>query len=239
MSIYKCLACQHLGTNGSICVNCGASCVILESDKPAVHEPRSPARGLAGVPKRKFVRVKATLAQAVGGKIPTCGLILVTGPAGKGKSTLVAELGIELERANHTMVVLDAEMGDELAAELWTRAGASRAERAKLRRINGEETEWSAALEEAERQHASVIVIDSINEWGNLAGREVVLADIRRNGPLATRLLVIAIAHYARAGHLLGGVSADHRCDALITVEAERIWQEKCTWHGPDEIARE
>jgi predicted ATP-dependent serine protease len=165
-------------------------------------------------------------------------LIVVTGPAGSGKSTLVSELGLQLERAGLRMVVLDAEMGDELATATWTRGGATKAERMGLRRITGEETEWSDALREAVRLQASVVVVDSIDEWGDLAGRDVVLADLRRNGPIATTRLVIAIAHFARDGHLFGTVKTDHRADAVVIVEPERISQTKCTWHPRCAMAR-
>ena len=221
-------------------------------DQPAGERPpaarRHPqdklARGLSDDAQREFVHVQAELLGVLDGRVPRTGLIVVTGPAGSGKSTLVSELGLQLERAGERMVVLDAEMGDELATATWTRGGATKAERMGLRRIasedaeTGEEIEWSHALQEAVRLQASVLVVDSLDEWGDLAGRDVVLADLRRNGPIATTRLVIAIAHFARDGHLFGTVKTDHRADAVVIVEPERISQNKCTWHPRCEMAR-
>lgn len=211
---------------------------MLENDKPTNREGKPRARGLADVTPREFVRVKAELATVMDGRVPTQGLILVTGPAGAGKSTLVAELALELERSKQRVVIIDAEMGDELAAELWTRAGATRRELAGLRRITDDDCGWSDALREAQRLRANVLVVDSVDEWSELAGRDAVLADIRRKGPLAAQMLILAIAHFAREGHLFGTVKADHRGDAVVIVEPEKISQRKCTWAARAERAR-
>ncbi len=228
-----------------MCTNCGGQALVLCQDEPEKRtrhdehgQTRARARGLPENAKREFVKIDCELGSVVGNKLPTKGLVLVTGPAGSGKSTLAAEACLQLGRSNHRFCVLDAEMGDELATATWKRAGASRSERSKMKRISGEESEWSEALAEAQRLHASVLLIDSLDEWGEMSGRDVVLGDIRRNGPLATNLLVIAIAHFAREGHLLGSVKADHRADAVVIVEPERIYQNKCTWHPRTERAR-
>lgn len=242
MARYECLRCEHKGKNPAFCLECGAECVILVGDKPEsreVDETTGPVpMGLSPDAKREFVHGDATLLRVLGGKVPTHGLIFVSGPAGAGKSTLVAELAIRLERAKRRLFVLDAEMDEDVAADVWRRAGATKREMAQLRRITDENCVWNEALRAAVENRADVILVDSVDEWGGGQADDEVLKDIRRNGPIAKRSLVLAIAHFAREGHLFGTVKRDHRADAIVIVEPERIYQNKCTWAPRAEIER-
>lgn len=240
MSKFECLRCHHHGNNPAFCIECNAECVIrvdseVDDAKPGQTTGPRP-QGLSLQHKQEFVPVDGPLGAVLGAKVPVSGLIFVTGPAGAGKSTLVANLAIQLERAGRRLFVLDAEMDDNTANNVWRRGGATKSERARLRRITDEDCKWTEALDAAVKRHADVILVDSVDEWGEGGGD--VLKDIRRNGPVAKRALVIAIAHFAREGHLFGSVKRDHRANAIVIVEPERIYQNKCTWAPRAEIER-
>lgn len=240
-----CIGCGKLAPMLVQCLDCGSTLLAPggASNETAKNATRPRAHSLADVDEWEFHEVSAQLLACCEARVPLTSSIIVTGPAGVGKSTEVAALVLEWVRAGRKSLVLDAEMGKALAKNTFVRAGAKGADLAKIKRVcpgvDGIET-FGDACEIVETNRPELVVVDSIDEWERYAegGREEVTQTIGRLGQWAQERIVISIAHYAREGHVFGSVKADHRADTVLTVEGEEIWQKKCTWAPPGKCRR-
>lgn len=232
-----CIACENRQRAGVECLACGAT-VLCEDAPPVEPQGASPrGRRLDRVKSREYIATSAELARATAGKWPRRGVVVVSGPGGAGKSTLVAAAALDLMRKGLSVAALDAEMGAELAAYTWKRAGASRAELRALTRLEPDDGPWSE-LRDAAGAH-DVVVVDSLHEWLEVAGKDGTVGDdCGRRGVLARTSLVFVIAHYAKAGHVHGSVKTNHRGDAVIIVTDDAIEAQKCTWAPKASVKR-
>lgn len=195
---------------------------------------------LGKVERRARVRIVAPIAQACGGYLTERGLILVTGPAGVGKSTEVARLVVKLGALGKTHVIMDREMEADLCADVYTRAGASPAFVESVRRVENAR-DWGKAFQLVEATLPDVVVVDSLDRWAE--GSERTRGEIMRDladpeTGLKTKALVIVVAQWARAGHVKGSTNADHGADAVVIITKRTIKQDKCRWNPPKSIKR-
>lgn len=217
----RCIACGQIQGAQLECIACGAK--ALEKCPPKAQQNRAVKWTEA---TRELVKTRSPLFEATGGVVPTTGVVILSGPAGAGKSTLAAEFVLEMQRDGMRPAhALDAEMSDALANSTWRRAGGRPRELNRLERKTPEDGTWREIVKGIE---GGVVLVDSLHEWQRL-DRQVV-DDCNRRSELATRALVVVIAHYAKAGRVYGDVTAEFRADAVIIVERERITVQKCTW---------
>lgn len=218
----KCIACGHEQGGGLECFRCPSTALELVpcTEAPAAKEVPW-YRG-----KRSYLEIDSPLVAGCGGKVPERGVIVVTGPGGAGKTSLVVKAMLELRRMGKTLGALDAEMGDELANYTYRRAGATTRDLRAIRRRTDEQGHWSKLVDALD---VDVVLVDSLHEWIEHSGN-VVRLDCGRKGRLAKRSLVFVVAHFARAGHVKGSTTTDHRGDAMIIVDHEQIEVQKCTW---------
>lgn len=234
----RCTGCKQVSPDQALeCLFCGRDALLPRDATERADASGAHPIGVAKPSER--LRVDVPLAAVCGGEWEVGSVTIVTGRAGGGKSTEVARLARALGRG---VAWLDAEMSPARALEVWARAGADPAELLTKRTLRIPSERFRSAVSEVTAAHR-VVVIDSLDAWTKRTkqrgeeGRELVLKRARK---WATQgRIVVVIAHYARKGHLRGTTTADHEAEAVIHVEPTKIWQEKCRWAPPCEVARQ
>lgn len=191
---------------------------------------------LENIERRPRVRVPGTMiTDACGGELFAFGVVVVTGPAGAGKSTENAHVALKLKKLGWEVVILDAEMAGDLCKEVFERAGASHDDLAAIKRV--ETREWEAAKARVTAAPRTLVIVDSLDNFakGREAQRRRIVADCEE---LAKQCLVFVVAHWAKKGGPKGSTWTGHAVDCVVTVQQTRVWQEKCRWAPPCEVRR-
>ncbi len=235
MEIFQCPACRAKQPSKLQCLQCGKDGPLPPVVATAAKDEVA-VTTLSDIERRKRVKLPGPLISEVcGGELFLYGTIVVTGPAGAGKSTLNAHVALELRRKAWKVKVLDAEMEGDLCKEVFERAGATKDELATIERVGTRD--WAAALAKVAPAPNMLVLVDSIDAFaqGSERRRKQILADCEE---LAKKCLVMLVAHWSKKGGLKGSTWTGHAVDCVVTVQPTRVWQEKCRWAPPAEVRR-
>ncbi len=232
----SCRGCGRRGNAGeAICTPCGGELEDV-GDLVDGDDARASVVTLGAelvdidLPAPELLRLESPIAAALGG-MERAALVLVHGEPGAGKSTELARLANELQRAGGEAIVwLDAEMSPARYAAIFRRVGA----RATVPRVPF--GPWRAVLALPVVRAASVVIVDSLDAWAKRDAEEMREA-LRA---LALRgALVLALRHINADGRAVGPREHAHMCDAEAAVTPTHvIGGPKCRWNLGRTVAR-
>jgi predicted ATP-dependent serine protease len=230
---------------GPHCPHCGEEAVVFlggEEDEGAappdgvdegaeLEDDEEPfeVEDLDGVEPLRLTPCTAPLVAPLGGVPSTGAVVLLTGVPGAGKSTEAVRLAVELGEAP---IYCDREMMRAQCAALFERVNAPASFVRQTKRITGGTWRQAFAYAAEARQGggARILIVDSLHEWAGELESERKALMMRARRLADAGLLVVVIAHYARAGHVSGGRGSEHRADAVLVVRHDEIEISKCRW---------
>ena len=224
---FVCSACgQRLAQWAGRCPGCEAWGTVLES---ATRAPGRQGGSVAPVPlgtSRDEARIRTGvpgLDRVLGGGLVPGSVVLIAGPPGIGKSTLVLQLLGLLARSTPCLLT----SGEESRAQV-----AGRAERLGL---GGDGVEFApgreldAVLDAARASRPAVLAVDSIQTLRDTTGSQLpggvtqvrMCTDALVGLAKAQGVAVILTGHVTKAGDLAGPRALEHAVDVVLTFEGD------------------
>jgi DNA repair protein RadA/Sms len=220
MVTYRCSACQSLShLFGLSCATCGAWGSI---ERSIVRTPRRAAVALAEVEAGPCHRLRSNIPAIdglLGGGFVPGSSVLLAGPPGAGKSTLVLEL------ARSCALVTLYVTGEESLGQLKVRAERIGARPARLFLL--EETDVRAVLAQAQATGAMLVAVDSVQTLrapglGAAPGSPTQLRECvatLREGVRATGSVLLLVGQVTKGGALAGPRAVEHAVDVVLQLE--------------------
>jgi len=239
---FVCQECGYLSPGWlGRCPVCGTWNSIVEQSPKAAGSPPSGkaravvpeealpvARPLADVALSEEIRISTGLPEfdrVLGGGLVPGSVVLVGGEPGIGKSTLLLQTLLNLERCGVRTLLIS---GEESAAQVKLRSLRLGGARSRLPLVVETQTEVIVAL--LEKLRPAVCVIDSVQtlwvaDMGSAPGsvpqvREAAgqLLRVAKAGDIA----LILVGHVTKEGDLAGPRVLEHMVDAVLSFEGER-----------------
>lgn len=223
--------CPACGTWNSIVEQVGTPLSSSASAKarPALPEEALPVpRTLAEITAGEEIRIRTGLAEfdrVLGGGIVPGSVVLVGGEPGIGKSTLLLQTLLNLEKRGVSTLLVS---GEESAAQVRLRSLRLGGEKSRLLLVTETQTEAVAAL--LGKIRPAVCVVDSVQTlWsGEVGSSPGSVAQVREAASQLLRvakengIALVLVGHVTKEGDLAGPRVLEHMVDAVLSFEGER-----------------
>ena len=237
-SSFICRECGHASPGWlGRCPECGRwNTIVEEITKPSAGPSRAGAVAVAApapirlvdVDAGAYSRIDTTLGElnrVLGGGLVAGGVVLLGGEPGVGKSTLLLQALLGMERAGVPTLLVS---GEESAPQVKLRSRRLGGEASELRLLT--ETQTEAVVACLENLRPAVCVVDSVQTlWSaEISSAPGSVAQIREaTGQLlrvakSKGLALLLVGHVTKDGELAGPRVLEHMVDAVLSFEGER-----------------
>ena len=238
-SSFVCRECGHASPGWlGRCPECGSWNTIFE-EVAKVSPPGAGKAGRPALPAPVTVRLADVDAEAhgrtdttlgelnrvLGGGLVPGGVVLLGGEPGVGKSTLLLQALLGMERAGVSTLLVS---GEESAAQVKLRSRRLGGEGSALRLLT--ETQAEAVVACLEAMQPAVCVVDSIQTmWSTeVSSAPGSVSQIRESAGQLLRVAksngvaIVLVGHVTKDGDLAGPRVLEHMVDAVLSFEGER-----------------
>jgi DNA repair protein RadA/Sms len=223
---FACSACgQRLGQWAGRCPACEAWGTVQEVTPPPVSRSGSVAVPLdpGGETDARIATGLPGLDRVLGGGLVPGSVVLLAGPPGIGKSTLVLQLLGSLGRSSPCVLA----SGEESRAQVARRATRLGIDREGVAFVPGRDLD--AVLDAARAAHPAVLAVDSIQTVRDPSGTQLVggvtqvlrCVDALVGLAKAEEIAVVLTGHVTKVGDLAGPKALEHAVDVVLTFEGD------------------
>ena len=235
-TIFRCQECGYSSPKWlGKCPDCGKwNTFVEEKEMPASRQGMRALTGfssevvlLKSVPAENFVRIKTGIGEfdrMLGGGLVPGSILLLGGPPGIGKSTLMLQVSDALSKSNKVLYV----SGEESLSQIKSRAERLNIKDGDLFLVS--ETNLQTILDAIDKVKPQFVVIDSIQTTyrEDLSGAPGSVGQIRECAAELLRfsksknITVFLLGHVTKDGDIAGPRVLEHIVDTVLYFETER-----------------